>query len=221
MLLWYSVVQEAYPMIDMFTLRIIAGVLLASSFLLIYVVNFNEDKSGESYETRTEVHVATSIEVIGGIVTIVVPLIAIILLLVLPATVYETVLNFYFTGDTFLQLVGIALYIGGGILLIWSARHLGKFDTGKIGVARDHFLVATGPYARVRHPGYTATFLLVIAVLFILLNILLIANLIAAAGYFVYRSQLEEKLLSSPDGLGDQYIRYMKRTGRFFPKFRV
>lgn len=110
------------------------------------------------------------------------------------------------------------LYVGGGILLFWSARHLGKFDTSKIAVAHDHVLVDTGPYSRVRHPGITATFLLAIAVFLILLNVLLFANLMAAAGYSLYRARLEEKLLSSEDGFGDQYLSYMSRTGRFFPR---
>ena len=207
-------------MIEVFILRIIAGVLLASSFVLIYIVNFRNVKDGESYETRTEFNVATSIEVVGGLTTVVIPLFAIILLLLLPMTVYETVLNFYFLGDTLLQLVAIFLYMGGGVLLFWSARHLGKFDIGRVAVAQDHVLVDTGPYARVRHPGYTGTFLLAFAVLLIMLNILLIVNLVAVAGYYEYRARLEEKLLSSQDGFGEEYLSYMSRTGRFFPKLR-
>ena len=209
-----------HQIFDVFILRIIAGVLLASSFVLIYIVNFRNVKDGESYETRTEFNVATSIEVVGGLTTVVIPLFAIILLVLLPMTVYETVLNFYFLGDTLLQLVGIFLYMGGGVLLFWSARHLGKFDIGRVAVAQDQVLVDTGPYARVRHPGYTGTFLLAFAVLLILLNILLILNLVAAAGYFEYRARLEEKLLSSQDGFGEEYLSYMSRTGRFFPKLR-
>lgn len=208
-------------MIDVFILRIVAGVLLVSSFLLIYVVNFRGDKVSEPYETKTEIHVPTSIEIVGDIVTIIVPLVTIIVLVILPATVYETILNFYFFGDTFVQLFGMFLYAGGGFLLYWSARHLGKFDTGMIAVAQDHVLIETGPYARIRHPGYTGTFLLALAVFFLLLNVLLLVNLVAAAGYFLYRARLEEKLLSSQDSFGDQYLSYMSRTGRFFPKLRT
>ncbi|MFQ5832300.1 MAG: methyltransferase family protein [Candidatus Thorarchaeota archaeon] len=208
-------------MIDVFTLRIIAGVLLASSFLLIYVVNFRGEKVTESYETKKEVPVATSIEVVGGLVTIGIPIIAVILFVVLPGTIYETVLNFYFPGDTLVQVVGVFLYVGGGALLIWSARHLGKFDVGKVAVAEDHVLVETGPYARVRHPGYTAQFLIALAVAFILLNAVLFVNLVLAAGFYVQRARLEEKLLSSEDGFGNQYLTYMSRTGRFFPRLRA
>jgi protein-S-isoprenylcysteine O-methyltransferase Ste14 len=208
-------------LIDVFILRIVAGVLLVSSFLLIYVVNFRGDKVSEPYETKTEIHVPTTIEIAGDIVTIFVPLVTIIVLVILPATVYETILNFYFFGDTFVQLFGMFLYVVGSALLYWSARHLGKFDTGMIAVAQDHVLIETGPYARIRHPGYTGTLLLALAVFFLLLNVLLLVNLVAAAGYFLYRARLEEKLLSSQDNFGDQYLSYMSRTGRFFPKLRT
>ncbi|MHA2142983.1 MAG: methyltransferase family protein [Candidatus Thorarchaeota archaeon] len=207
-------------MIDTLTMRLIAGVLLISTFLLIYVVNFRGKKDEGPYETKTEVPFPSSIEAIGAIATFLVPIGAIILMLVVPATVYETGLNIYFPGDSFIQILGIVAYVIGGVLLIWSARHLGKFDVGKVAVSKDHFLVDTGPYARVRHPGYTGTFLVVLAVLLLLLNVLLIINLAAASGYFVYRAKMEEKLLSSQDGLGDQYLMYMKRTGMLFPRLR-
>ncbi|MHA2027130.1 MAG: methyltransferase family protein [Candidatus Thorarchaeota archaeon] len=183
-------------------------------------MNFTGPKVTESYETKTEIHVSTSIEIVGGIVTILVPFFTIILFLLLPMIIYETFLNIFFVGDTLLQIVGMFLYIAGGVLLYWSAKHLGKFDSGKVAVAQDHVLIETGPYARVRHPGYTGTFLLALAVFFILLNVLLIVNLVVVAIYYVYRARLEEKLLSSPDGIGNQYQSYMSRTGRFFPKLR-
>jgi len=179
-------------MIEVFTLRIIGGILLASAFLIIYVVNFRSDGSSEGFETMSKIQVATSIEVMGTIAAIVVPLVAITLLVFLPSTVYGTLLNFYFPGDTFVQLAGIFLYAIGGGLLIWSSRHLGKFDTSTIAIAQDYDLVDTGPYARVRHPGYTATFLLAFAVLLILLNYLFIVNLFVVAAYHNFKARLGE-----------------------------
>ena len=207
-------------MIDVFILRIISVVVLLSSFLLIYVVNFTGDKVSESYETKTEIHESTSIEILGGIVTIIVPMIAIIVLIVLPDTIYMTIMNIYFFGDSFVQIVGMLFYVGGGGLLYWSAKHLGKFDYGKVAIAKDHVLIDTGPYARDRHPGYTGTFLFALAVFFLSLNVLLLVNIFGVAGYYVYRARLEENLLSSQDGFGEKYLSYMSRTGRFFPKLR-
>ncbi|MHA1961331.1 MAG: methyltransferase family protein [Candidatus Thorarchaeota archaeon] len=208
-------------MIDVYTLRIIAAVVLVSTILLIYVVNFMDNGGEESYETKSETPFPNSIEAIGAISTFLVPMGAIILLIVFPEAVYETAFNVYFFGDTLLQILGLLSYTVGAALLIWSARHLGKFDIGRIAVAQDHVLIDTGPYARIRHPGYTGTFLLAVAVLFVSLNVLLFANLVAVAGYYLYRAKLEETFLSSQSGLGDEYLSYIDRTGRFFPKLRV
>lgn len=71
-------------MFEVFILRIIAGILLASSFLLIYVVNFRGNNDDESYKARKEVPIATASEVAGGIVTIIVPMVSIILLVLIP-----------------------------------------------------------------------------------------------------------------------------------------
>ena len=40
-------------MLDVFILRIIAGILLISSFILIYVVNYTGESRTESYEVKT------------------------------------------------------------------------------------------------------------------------------------------------------------------------
>ena len=207
-------------MIDVFTMRIIGGILLVSSVFLIYFINVHGD-DGDPYEAKVEIKVARSVDVLQVLSNAVVPFMAVILLVIVPALVYETFLNLYFRGDTIAQVVGLVLYIIAGTLGIWSTRHLGRFDTGRIAVAQDHVLVDTGPYAYIRHPGYTAVILLELTVLFFLLNILLVINLVVATWTVVYRARLEERLLSSENGLGDQYRLYMKRTGMFFPRFWI
>ena len=61
----------------------------------------------------------------------------------------------------------------------------------------------------------------ILAEFFILLNVLLIADLVVVGAYYLYRARLEEKLLSSQDGFDNQYLSYMSRTGRFFPKLKT
>ncbi len=56
---------------------------------------------------------------------------------------------------------GIALGVAGGALRAWCYRELGKFFTFEMSIMKDHELVTTGPYAIVRHPGYTGTFMTV------------------------------------------------------------
>ncbi|KAI0696819.1 hypothetical protein BC835DRAFT_1271290, partial [Cytidiella melzeri] len=54
------------------------------------------------------------------------------------------------------SVVGYTLMCFGGIVRYWSYREMGRLYTWELSVKRDHHLVTTGPYAFVRHPGYTA-----------------------------------------------------------------
>ncbi len=55
-------------------------------------------------------------------------------------------------------LIGVALYIGGQTLLIWSMVANPFFEkTARIQTDRGHRVVDGGPYAHVRHPGYVGT----------------------------------------------------------------
>ncbi|TFG04662.1 isoprenylcysteine carboxylmethyltransferase family protein [Candidatus Thorarchaeota archaeon] len=207
-------------MIDNATLRLITVVLLAFSFLLIYRLNAHDDQAEGRFEVKKEILLSPAVELAGNVVTIAIPMIAVILLLLSPTAVYGTGLNIHFYGDALVQVAGILLYTSGATLLTWSSRVLGKYDTGRIAVAEDHVLVDAGPYARVRHPGYTATFMLVLSVFMMTLHVLFLLDVLAAVAYFLYRSRLEEELMLSDESLGDDYQEYMERTGRFFPQIR-
>jgi len=214
--LWKDVVS----IIEILMMRIIGGILIVSTILLVYFINVHGD-DGDPYEAKVEIKVARSVDVLQVLSTAVVPFMALILLVLVPTLIYDTFLNLYFPGDTIVQVAGLILYGIAAALAIWSTKHLGRFDTGRIALAQDHVLVDTGPYAYIRHPGYTAVILLGVTVMFLLLNILLIINLFVTISTEVYRARLEEGLLSSENGFGDQYRLYMKRTGMFFPRFRI
>jgi protein-S-isoprenylcysteine O-methyltransferase Ste14 len=50
--------------------------------------------------------------------------------------------------------------ICSGALIRWlSYRALGRFFTYELTIKEDHKLITTGPYAYVRHPGYSAILL--------------------------------------------------------------
>jgi len=57
-----------------------------------------------------------------------------------------------------LALAGAALAVLGGLARKWCYRTLGKHFTFQLALRPDHKLVTDGPYAIVRHPGYTAFF---------------------------------------------------------------
>jgi protein-S-isoprenylcysteine O-methyltransferase Ste14 len=81
----------------------------------------------------------------------------------------------------------------------------------------DGYLVTTGPYRWVRHPFYVSVLLLVCGAA------LLAANwFIGVCGLLVFalqaiRTRIEERKLV--ERFGEEYRLYMKRTGRFAPRF--
>ena len=147
-------------------------------------------------------------------------IIMLILVVVIPGVVYDSPFNFSFIGDVGLQLAGLAIYVGSISLLLSSIWHLGEFFRGEIEVRQGQKLITSGAYARIRHPIYTAAILSQIAAVLFLLNALLIVNAFACILIAYHKAKLEEKLLSSKEAFGLAYIRYIERTGMFFPKFR-
>lgn len=117
-----------------------------------------------------------------------------------------------------LRWSGVGVGCLGGLLLTWTFRNLGKNITDTVVTRKEHYLVTTGPYRWVRHPFYLAFALCMLA------NSLLTANwFIFATGAFVLlllvlRTSREEANLVAR--FGDDYRRYMERTGRFLPRMR-
>jgi len=102
-------------------------------------------------------------------------------------------------------------------LLSWTLRTLGKNLTDTVVTRKQHTLVITGPYRWVRHPFYICAALLTLAVSLISSN----AFFLIAGGVISVllglRTRVEEANLLSR--FGEDYQKYMDRTGRFFPRF--
>jgi len=137
-----------------------------------------------------------------------------------PELLYATPLHVSFPGDTAIQVLGFVAFGIGGLLALQAFRHLGKHMVVQIAVARDHRLVTSGPYARIRHPAYTGAILLSVGAGLFFLNLVFLVNLVLVVALATYRARLEERLLSSPQGFGLQYRAYVARTGRFLPRLR-
>ena len=78
-------------------------------------------------------------------------------------------------------------------------------------------LVVWGPYSRLRHPFYTSFLLLFIATVLAFPHVLTLLSLIYAFVALTFTALREEKRLSSSE-FGEEYRRYMERSGRFLPK---
>ncbi len=103
--------------------------------------------------------------------------------------------------------------------LWWVFKTIGKAGSKYVITFDDQDLVTTGPYARIRHPMYTG-FLLWSATALVFTD-----SWGIGAGFFGFlvivvavRLKSEEQALI--EHFGDDYLDYMARTGRFFPRLR-
>ena len=111
---------------------------------------------------------------------------------------------------------GILLIVAGAILRRRCFYALSTSFTGVVRVKEDQEIIQTGPYRFVRHPSYTAAFLMFIGVGVALESWLSVAILFLAHCYLYGRRVVaEEKALVQT--LGGAYSDYMLRTKRFIP----
>ena len=115
-----------------------------------------------------------------------------------------------------LGMVGVVLMIGALVLFRLTHKHLGRNWSVTLDTRKTHKLVDTGIYAHVRHPMYSAFWLLALSQAALLPNWFAgLAGLVAWGILFFLRVGREERLMV--DTFGDQYRRYMQRTKRVLP----
>ena len=115
-----------------------------------------------------------------------------------------------------LRTLGVAVF-AAGLALRWVAiRHLGRFFTVDVAIARDHRVVDDGPYRRIRHPSYAGALAAFAGYGIVLGNgAALAAVTLPVLLAFAWRMHVEEAALLA--ALGDDYARYRARTWRLVP----
>ncbi len=113
-------------------------------------------------------------------------------------------------------LIALAIMLSGLGLRIWAAITLGKYYSTTLMTTEDHRVITAGPYSKIRHPGYLSE-ILMWSGLAVLSGNLVIAVLIPVMFVIVllYRISAEETMLVGE--LGDDYVRYQKRTSKLVP----
>jgi protein-S-isoprenylcysteine O-methyltransferase Ste14 len=112
--------------------------------------------------------------------------------------------------------VGLLFMLGALALFYETHRQLGRNWSVTLDTRTTHKLVESGIYSRVRHPMYSAFWLLALAQAFLIPN--WIAGLAGIVGWgilFFLRIDREERLMV--ETFGDQYRAYMRRTARVLP----
>lgn len=105
-----------------------------------------------------------------------------------------------------LQVLALLLVAAGYALVFW-AMLVNRFFSSVVRIQSDRgqHVISTGPYAFVRHPGYSAGILIVLASGIALGSLLAAAFLIAAVlPFLLYRVVNEDRVLQSRlDGYAD------------------
>lgn len=117
------------------------------------------------------------------------------------------------------RAAGAALLAAGGLLSFRSLRLLERNYSRRVQIKPDHRLITEGPYAWIRHPLYTATFVMYLGAALMFGSVL---GLVVLPVYVVPRywfvARYEDDLLA--DEFGDEYEIWAARAGRFWPKVR-
>jgi len=120
--------------------------------------------------------------------------------------------------ETWLRWTGVGLAIGSFPLLAWAIHALGEQFSPRLNIKEEHKLVTNGPYRWIRHPMYTAEFVFYFGLAVESAN-WVVALAIPIGPILLYaRVAKEEAMLI--ERFGDEYLAYMRRTGRFLPRLR-
>ncbi|HVA40296.1 MAG TPA: isoprenylcysteine carboxylmethyltransferase family protein [Candidatus Binataceae bacterium] len=123
---------------------------------------------------------------------------------------------FTIPGATAPAVAGMALMAAGAVLRRYCFYALGESFTGVVTVRKDQEVVQTGLYRFIRHPSYTAAFLMFTGVGLAMQSWLSLGLLFFAHCYlYGRRVAAEERALVAT--LGSSYTDYMRRTKRFIP----
>lgn len=116
-----------------------------------------------------------------------------------------------------LRWVGVLLGVLCVAGIYWLFSSIGTGITPTSATREQHRLVTHGPYRWVRHPLYTIGSSLFIAFGMMADNwFIAVLGILAFIAMAVRTPKEEANLIEK---FGDEYREYMKRTGRFFPKF--
>jgi protein-S-isoprenylcysteine O-methyltransferase Ste14 len=116
-----------------------------------------------------------------------------------------------------LRWLGVALVACSCLLVLWTFHNLGQNLTDTVVTRKDHSLIISGPYRYVRHPFYVAIALQLLGVSLVTANWFILLAGIVPFAFLMARTRIEERKLV--ERFGAEYQDYMRRVGRFLPRF--
>jgi protein-S-isoprenylcysteine O-methyltransferase Ste14 len=122
---------------------------------------------------------------------------------------------FAFPAPGWLRWMGVGLGIISVGLFAWTHVVLGRFWSPYVQLRPVHQLITAGPYARIRHPMYSAIVGWMLSLGLVAANWIPLACGTLCALQFILRIRGEEQMMLQQ--FGEEYREYMRRTGRLLP----
>ncbi len=143
----------------------------------------------------------TAVVLILGLVDIVQPMYR-------PAVLLQTAMHLLavVVAVASITLIGLTIGVHRVPLALWHQQNDAPVE-----------LVTWGPYARIRHPFYSSFLLAFVAAILVLPHYLTLLALAYASVSLTMTAKGEEQRLMA-SAYGDEYTRYYRHSGRFFPR---
>jgi len=117
-----------------------------------------------------------------------------------------------------LRWFGVGLGFLSIPFLLWVHHVLDEEWSITLKFQTDHKLVTSGPYRRIRHPMYIALIVYELSWVLVSASLLFLVYYVITVLLMLVRIPREELMML--EKFGEEYRRYMKRTGRLLPYFR-
>ncbi len=126
---------------------------------------------------------------------------------------------FLFPLPGWLRWLGFILGMAAVLFWTWTQVALDRQWSPQLQLTKGHQLITVGPYARIRHPLYSAMFGWGIALALLTANWIFVGIGALMVIGLLWRVPKEEQMML--EAFGDEYKIYMGRTGRFLPRLGI
>ncbi len=180
-----------------------------------YYVRITRDP--DAPRSREERHQAMKKEGWTGIALVVLtPIEVLLILLYIADPVWMSWANLEFL--EVVRWIGFIITSVSIPLAMWVHRTLGEHYSYALETKRKQSIVKIGPYSRVRHPLYAVHTFFNFGMILLTAYIPLTIFAIIGVPLTYARMKSEEAMMKFQ--FGEEYVHYMQRTGRIFPKIR-
>jgi len=195
------------------TFRISFFILLALMLIVRMVFNLRVYRQGERIMPDRQ---AIQREGVGVFAFRFIAFFVLIAVLVFYAIRHPWLAALDFPLPAWLRWLGACIGLVSIALTAWVELELGRQFSPQLQLRQEHRIVTSGPYARIRHPLYTALDGFGLSLALVSGNWFFLGFFFLMLVGLLVRVPREERMLL--DQFGEAYQIYMRSTGRFFPK---